>query len=197
MAIKPDTNAAVDFLLKQEPEGPWAITAITVPLKKGETKSLTTRTFGPGQEEKLRAFIDEHNGKRNLYYGLNPTIGPLNKKAERADIKSVDWLHVDIDARAGEPLDDEIKRILKQATKNLPPGVVEPSGIVFTGGGYQLIWRLEEPIPIDGDLAKAEDAKLYNVQLENRFGADRCHNIDRILRLPGTLNPDFPDRLPI
>ncbi len=135
MTFKPDTNAAVEFLLQHEPEGPWAITAITVPLKKGDKKSLTTRTFGPGQEEKLRTFIDAHNGKRNLYYGLNPTIGPLNKKAEREDIKSVDWLQVDIDARAGEPLDDELARIHKQVTENLPASIPSASGIVFTGGG--------------------------------------------------------------
>ncbi len=48
----PNADAAVEFLLQHEPEGPWAITAITVPLKKGDKKSLTTRTFGPGQEEK-------------------------------------------------------------------------------------------------------------------------------------------------
>ena len=43
-----------------------------------------------------------------------------------------------------------------------------------------------EPIPIDGVLAAAEDAARYNKQLELIYGADNCHNIDRILRLPGT-----------
>ena len=46
-------------------------------------------------------------------------------------------------------------------------------------------------MPIDGKEAQYEDAKLYNVQLELLFGGDNCHNVDRILRLPGTIN--IPD----
>lgn len=40
-------------------------------------------------------------------------------------------------------------------------------------------------------MAAAEEAKLYNVQLERDLGGDNCHNVDRILRLPFTWNvPD-------
>ena len=63
--------------------------------------------------------------------------------------------------------------------------------IIFSGGGYQGFWKLEESIPVDGDLALAEDAKRYNQQLELDLGADNCHDIDRIMRLPGTVN--IPD----
>ena len=100
-------------------------------------------------------------------------------------------LHVDIDPRAGEDLEAERARALGLLTTNLPAGVPAPTVIVFSGGGYQGFWRLEEPIPINGDLAQAEDAKRYNQRLETLFGADQCHNIDRIMRLPGTVNvPD-------
>lgn len=61
--------------------------------------------------------------------------------------------------------------------------------------GIQGLWRLREPVAIDGDLAAAEDAKRWNLQLEVLFGADSCHNVDRILRLPGTVNrPDAKKR---
>ena len=63
--------------------------------------------------------------------------------------------------------------------------------VVFSGGGYQAFWKLETPISINGDLGRAEDAKRYNQQLELLFGGDNCHNVDRIMRLPGTVNvPD-------
>ncbi len=47
----------------------------------------------------------------------------------------------------------------------------------------QGIWDLkpEDHIVINGDVAKAEDAKLYNLQLERDLGGDHCHNIDRVL----------------
>ncbi len=73
----------------------------------------------------------------------------------------------------------------------MPP----PSIIVFSGGGYQAYWKLKEPLEINGDIAKAEDAKRYNMQLERIFKADSCHNIDRIMRLPGTINIPGVDKL--
>ncbi len=138
--------------------------------------------------EGLCTWLDEYNGKRNIYFHVNTTMRALGKKAGREDIMSVDWFHVDIDPRADEDLDEERKRALGLLTTNLPEGVPAPSVVIFSGGGYQGFWKLEEPILIDGDLPKAEDAKRYNVQLEIRFGADNCHNIDRIMRLPGTIN---------
>ncbi len=66
---------------------------------------------------------------------------------------------------------------------------------MFSGGGYQGFWQLSDPIPINGDLKLAEDAKRYNIQLELQLGGDNTHNVDRIMRIPGTLNlPDAKKR---
>jgi hypothetical protein len=108
----------------------------------------------------------------------------MNKKAGRADVKEVCWLHVDLDPRAGKPVEEEQGRILRQ----LEEYRLRPHVVIFSGGGYQTLWLLDEPIPIDGDLAKAEDTKLYNIQLEKDLGGDNCHNIDRVLRVPFTVN---------
>ena len=70
-----DTSAAVRFLKLLYPEGPWLLTAIS----PDKTGGLPTRTFYPGQEEELHAFIAEHNGRRNLYYSVNPPLRPLRK----------------------------------------------------------------------------------------------------------------------
>jgi len=51
----------------------------------------------------------------------------------------------------------------------------------------QGFWLLE-PVPVD-DIDRLE---AYNIVLEQTLGADRCHNIDRIMRLPGTIN--LPNR---
>jgi hypothetical protein len=59
---------------------------------------------------------------------------------------------------------------------------------VFSGGGYQAFWRLKEPIPIHGNVEAYEHAARYNKQLELLFGGDHCFNVDRIMRLPDTLN---------
>lgn len=184
--VETDNDAALAFLRRWAPSGPWVLTSI-----RTDRKAINTRTLWPSDEAAVVSWLEEFNGKRNIYFHVNPPIKDISKKAEREDIKSLDWLHVDIDPRAGEDIEEERKRALGLLTTRLPEGVPAPTCIVFSGGGYQGFWRLAEPIPINGDLEIAEDLKRYNMQLEVLFGADNCHNIDRIMRLPGTIN--LPD----
>lgn len=185
--IKPNNKNAIAFLGQYKPDGPWALTAIQV-----DRKAIETKSFGPKSLTALSNWLEKYNGQRNIYFHVNPTIKDIiKKKAEREDIKSLSWLHCDLDPRAGENLEEERKRCLDLFTKKLPSGVPEPTCIIFSGGGYQSFWRLSEPMPIDGDMDKAEEAKLYNLQLELLFAADNCSNVDRIMRLPGTVN--LPD----
>lgn len=183
--MEPRNDKAIEFLSLVYPEGPWVLTAIST-----DRKSIETRTFSPNQNKALANWLESHNGRRNIYWHVNPVIKPVTKKAEREDIKEVAFLHVDIDPRAGEDLEAERLRAVKLLERP-PQEVPMPTCIIFSGGGLQAFWKLAQPIPINGDLAKAEDAKRYNLQLELVFGADNCHNIDRIMRLPGTIN--IPD----
>jgi hypothetical protein len=185
-AVQPDTAAAIDFLWRYEPEGPWALTAI-----RPDRKAIDTQTFTPADRAALTAWLDQHNGTRNIYFHVNRPLRAITKKAEREDIGEVRWLHVDIDPRAGEDIEAERERALGLLTDRLPANVPAPTVIIFSGGGYQAFWRLDAPIPINGELDRAEDAKRYNQQLEVLFGADNCHDISRIMRLPGTVN--LPD----
>lgn len=184
--VKGDNNAVISFLERWGPEGPWILTAIQT-----DRKAIETRTFRPANRTELLAWLERYNGQRNIYFHVNPTIGDVDKKAEREDIAALAWLHVDVDPRAGEDIAQEQERALGLFTERLPQGVPAPTCVIFSGGGYQAFWRLEDPFPIDGEKSRYEEAKLYNLQLELLFGADNCHNVDRIMRLPGTVN--LPD----
>lgn len=186
MTVEPDTDAAIAFLYQHAPAGPWVLTAIAP-----DRRSIDTKTFHPATDAALREWLGRNNGQRNIYFQVNPPLRDLTKKAERADIAEVAWLHVDIDPRAGEDLADEQARALALLTERLREGVPSPTTIIFSGGGYQALWKLQDPIAVNGDVALGEEAARYNQQLETLFGADHCHNIDRILRLPGTVN--LPD----
>jgi hypothetical protein len=98
----PDNAAAVDFLRKMYPEGPWVLTAI-----RTDRKAIETRTFRPHQSDECVAWLKQYNGERNIYWSVNPPLRDLSKKAEREDIKEVVYLHVDVDPRAGEDLTAE------------------------------------------------------------------------------------------
>lgn len=173
------------FLKRIYPEGPWALSAIAV-----DRKGMETQTFFPDDQKRLLNWLEHHNGKNNLYWHVNPVMTAVMKKAQREDIRSVNYLHVDVDPRATDDLAAERKRIL-ELLSNPPAPTPKPTFIIFSGGGYQAFWQLRRPIKIDGSLAKAEDAKRYNQQLEVVLGGDNCHNIDRLCRLPYTLN--IPD----
>lgn len=180
------TANALEFLQRAYPQGPWCLTAIAV-----DKKEIWTQTFYPDSLEDMRSWIEGYNGCSNLYFHVNPVRYAVTKKAERTDIESVNYLHVDLDAEPGVDLNAERTRLLLSVTRERPESVPEPSIIVSSGGGIQAFWRLDTPIPIKGELSLAEDAKRYNQQLELIFSADNCHNIDRIMRLPGTEN--IPD----
>lgn len=173
----------IEFLKRFHPTGFWVLTSIQV-----NRKGIETTTFTPAQEAEARKWIDKRAGKTNLYFSVNQPNRPVDKKATRDDIVSVGWLHVDIDARAGEKLDRELSRIRDLLENKCP--VPPPTVVVFSGGGYQAFWRLIQPIEVKTTQAKSEITR-YNKQLELIFDGDHCHNIDRIMRLPGTLN--IPD----
>lgn len=181
--MQPDYTASIEFLLRWG--SPWILTAISL-----DKKSIDTHTFQHTETTECLKWLEQHGAERNIYFSVNPTISPVNKKPMREDVLSLSWLHVDIDPRVGEDIDTERARALK-LLQNPPDGTPLPTVIVFSGGGYQGFWKLAEPMPINGEEAAFEEAKRYNQALEFVFGADNCHNVDRIMRLPGTINrPD-------
>lgn len=182
MSVAPDYAKSVEFLRQWRPEGPWVLTAISL-----DRKTVPTRTFTKDEEAELLAWLGEHGRELNVYFAVNPLLRAMDKKAERQDVAELAWLHVDIDPRAGEEVSAEQVRALA-LLRNPPAGIPAPTCIVFSGGGYQGFWRLSDPMRIDGQVAAYEEAARYNLQLEILFGADHCHNVDRIMRLPGTVN---------
>ncbi len=178
--LKHDTAAAIDFLRRWSPADDWVLTAI---IPDGKTE---TRTFKPSEADAAADWIEGHQGKRNLYFHVNPVRRPLDVKASKEDMARLACLHVDIDPRAGEDPAEEKERALKLLRAYTP----KPTVIVDSGGGVQALWKLDpsDKLEIGGNIAKAQELEAYNIQLEKVFQADHCHNCDRILRLVGTIN---------
>lgn len=180
-----DNASVIQFLKDFQPEGPWCLTSIN-PDRKG----VETKTFAPDTEKDLLSWLVYHNGRNNLYFHVNRVNGNLTKKAEREQIKFVDYLHVDVDPAAGKDIDAEQTRILAMFSPNglLDRDMPPPTFLIFSGGGYQAFWKLDLPFPMDGTIPMADEVARYNKQLELLFGGDKCHNIDRLMRLPFTQN---------
>lgn len=190
MTPTPDYDASIAFLHQLLPAGPYNIIAIWP--ERSETPgdgepSLVGKTFHPGEEDQIVNFLKRFP-LRNCYYTLNPILSDINTKPSRSDIKELAFLHVDLDPESGRDVKREQLRIAILISKMFQ----QPTCVVFSGGGYQCIWRLSTPFEINGKAEAYDEAKLWNLQLELQYEADHCHNVDRIMRLPGTIN--HPDK---
>ncbi|MGK8641114.1 VapE domain-containing protein [Brucella anthropi] len=163
--ILPEGNSdeAVEFLEHMYPGQRRHL--VSLPLKG----RLEASTFFASEDDEMRAWIETRQGEDNLYFhvnGLRP--GVMNKKASKDDVATAYFAHVDID----DP--DAEERVLSFS----PP----PTVVVFSGGGYHAYWKLKNPTE---DLVRVE---AINMALAKALGGDNCHNIDRIMRLPSTVN---------
>jgi hypothetical protein len=179
--IKGNSQGALAFLRQWAPQGPWVLNAIDPERKK----SLIAQTFDPSSERECLTFIEHWNGKRNLYFLVNVPREALATKAKKDDIGWMIAVHVDVDPEDGKPIEEERERIVAALSSYKP----EPSVIIFSGGGYQGFWLLREPVDVDKNI---EALEAYNKKPEaDLTGALKCYNLDRIMRLPGTINvPD-------
>jgi len=190
--LKHDTAAAIDFLRRLSPEHGWSLTAIE------PDGGAETRTFKPSEADAAAAWIEGHQGKRGIYYHINLVRSRLTKKASKEQIAGFRAFHIDVDPRAGEELASEQERIYKLLTTPRD-GVPSPSLIVSSGGGYQAVWLLSEPLMIpqwkgEGNeppellLGEAINRGLQNAYSKDEARADNTQDCTRLLRLPGTIN---------
>lgn len=128
------------------------------------------------------AFAVEHNtAGRNIYWTVNEVKRGLHKKPTKRDIISGRFAHVDIDPpKDGTPFDKlaELKRLESLANP--------PSFVIDSGGGIQAFWYLAY-----WKRASLLQLERANRQIRDICGGDNCQNIDRVMRVPGTIN--WPD----
>lgn len=177
--MKPKIPVAVDFLTRFSRDNLIVLTSI-IPDGKA-----TTKTFAPSQTELVGRFIESKNENENIYFSVNPVKHRVSKKTKKTDIKELAWLHVDIDPDKSMDL-EEARAQIKNKLDRSP---LKPTVIIDSGNGYQAFWKLNTPILVNKNIQELEN---QNKRLENYFQADSCHNIDRIMRVPGTMN--YPNK---
>lgn len=189
-------QVAINFLEQLRPGGPWALLAFDPNREYGSPVAAITTNDADTVHE-----FGNHDGRNNLYYSLNPLRRAMSKKAAKTDIAKIEFLHADLDPNQGERPADAKARYLKA----LETYKHAATAVVNSGNGIQALWRLKEPIDIsrwEPVLIKKElklhpDAQKIVDDVEARskaimrdLGCDdtSTFNIDRILRLPGTIN---------
>ena len=74
----------------------------------------------------------EQNHHADVYVLIGETEAS-GKKPKKVDMTGSRWLWVDIDPRAGEPLEEERERIRHLLNSGVPDGVPSPTMVVDSG----------------------------------------------------------------
>lgn len=163
MSVQYDSGQAVVFLTRLHPGIPIQL-VVMAPDSRPSAK-----TFEPDQLEQMRAYIEGKQGTQNIYFSVNQLrVSAAGKKAKKEDVVSSHCLHVDI---------DDVSALERIVNAQKPPTVV-----IFSGGGYQAFYRLT------ADHTDLDRIERCNAALAAELGGDNCHNADRIMRVPWTVN---------
>lgn len=133
--------------------------------------------FGRDASEALNFAVECNRERANIYWTVNLVRDGVHKKPAKADIVASRFAHVDIDPpKDGGPF-DKAKEVARLERLSCPP-----SFILDSGGGLQAFWRLSEVA------TSLDDLEALNCAIRDACGGDNCQNIDRIMRVPGTVN---------
>lgn len=117
----------------------------------------------------------------NLYFTVNLVSERVHGKPTKTHIAAAEYAHVDIDPDVTNGYAEGRDRLLNETLPELQAFTPAPSFIIDSGNGLGCFWRL--------DGATVQEAEDLNRRLIVQFGGDPgTYNIDRLMRLPGTLN---------
>lgn len=144
------------------------------------TNAVKGRDFGSNLANASEWASIENEAGANIYWTVNSVRKNLDKKPSKADITGARFVHVDIDPpKTGGAFD---KGLVIEALENL---TTPPSFVIDSGGGLQAFWRLT------ASCQNLVNIEAINTQVRDLFDADACQNIDRLMRVPGSIN--WPD----
>lgn len=120
-----------------------------------------------------------------IYYGVSTKRASWVANGGRGDERFA-WrlpaFWADVDLKRHE--DEDLAAMFKRLHRFDP----QPSLIVFTGGGLQALWLLDEPLECEDYLAHW---KNVNRGLQQAVGSDPVQDAGRLLRLPGSINHKY------
>jgi hypothetical protein len=144
----------------------------------------------------FKRFLTAHADTAGLYFTVNRTHRPMTAKPRKADIKWCDFAHVDLD-----PTDDvatsDLDAWQRRAREKVCRCAYPPSIMWRSGNGLQCLWKLAKPALLDspGAIERCEAANLGLMELfvDHECKREGTWNIDRVLRIPGSIN--HPNRV--
>jgi hypothetical protein len=182
---QPDTAAAIEFLRRWRPSGVLTLVAILPDKKPEEIDGRSWITERPGVWNQIGRWIDGWQGKRNLYFTANEARR-MDKKPAKTDIKRI-WANFsDADPDTSEGYAVGRARLLDEMLPRFIGGDLPATVTIDSGNGLQGLWQRVDGEPVTEGAVKEFEA--INKPFSEAMGSKGIFNVDRLLRLPGTIN---------
>ena len=176
-------DAALEFLLRRGRR----INLVTIdPNGAKPTAGMTLDPADPASIRRAEGVIADALGLQNIYFSINAPVPRLNKKASERQIAELWAICCDIDPREGEEYAAERHRLTVKMADKLKAMERPPTLIIDSGNGIQPVWEITRPIPASEE-AVARFKSLGKACGES-VGGDAVQNVDRIIRVPFTVN---------
>lgn len=128
--------------------------------------------------------------------GLSPKDYGQTRRCLQKDIAGIPAFWIDIDIADGVHKKQNLPRNTQEAMKLFEWLEQKPTMVVHSGHGLQAWWVFKEPWLFDSDAERRDAAKMakrfvYGFKkhaAKYNWDVDSVHNLDRVLRVPGTTN---------
>ncbi len=182
------TAYAVAFLQRLDLHGRHHLTALDP-----ETGEIEARYFPAESWGEIAAWI-EARAHRNLYYSVNEPIPDApHAKLRKEHIARIRAIVADLDPAGSTPEETQASRheLLDRAHELADDSEHPPTLTVDSGNGVQFAWILREKL---NPAIYRIDAEDLGAGIAAALDGDAVQNIDRIMRLPGTINHSAPKK---
>jgi putative DNA primase/helicase len=190
-SLEPDPEASAAFLRDFLGEAPRHLVAIDKSRSEQDKNHIVCGVFKHDEDERMKPWIEKKNRSGyEIYFTPNPLRKYEAKKAGKKDVAGADWLWTDDDPPKDSVEDLDAWRAEKLVYQ--PEGAPLPTFVIDSGRGVWRFYKLKERVQFEGENREQKIALVesYGEGLEQAFGAsaDNCRNVDRVARLPGTIN---------
>ena len=169
------------------------------PVLKNNLGDIEIRTFPNGQwpeqyfcqtvKEASEIAFNLCNSGVDVYFGVNPRTGKAGKKE---NVHYVTAFHAEVDYGTDGHKKESDYETYDEAIKAITKFKPQPTLINLSGGGLHCYWVLRTPVKTD-EIGVKELESINKYFLQQLGGDKGTHNLDRVLRIPGTYNFKLPD----
>jgi hypothetical protein len=182
---QPDTAAAIEFLKRWRPSGVLTLVAILPDKKPEEIEGRSWITERPGVSDQITRWLAKWQGRRNLYFTANETR-PMDTKPAKVDVTCIWAFYSDADPDTSQGYAIGRALLLDEMLPRFIGGDLPATVTIDSGNGLQGLWQGEDGEPVtEGTI---ESFEAVNKPFSEAMGSKGIFNVDRLLRLPGTIN---------